>query len=166
MGNDPVSGVDPSGLWPFAIFSPTLDRPITGFQWYENWGGPSWANGSKTSEIDLFPHLLSDPLFQRPTNMRDYCYYAHDICLHNQSGILDDNTRQNCRKNCDRKLAGCLSGVPSSFWDLGGDLVKSFEINLFNGNFGASPSDNQGENPLSYLNQEIYPTYTPQQLGL
>ena len=166
VGNDPVSGVDPSGLWPFAIFSPTLDRPITGFQWYENWGGPSWANGSKTSEIDLFPHLLSDPLFQRPTNMRDYCYYAHDICLHNQSGILDDNTRQNCRKNCDRKLAGCLSGVPSSFWDLGGDLVKSFEINLFNGNFGASPSDNQGENPLSYLNQEIYPTYTPQQLGL
>lgn len=92
MGNQPVNGIDPLGLW----------------RWYGNWGGPNWTGGQKGdwNTID-WDNVLP------PIDEQDKCYRSHDICYgscrtHNACKSKD---RGNCFKECDRKAARCLRAL-------------------------------------------------------
>jgi hypothetical protein len=103
----PIGHRDPSGL----------------FQWYGNWGGPQWTNGTDTwgESTSNFPYLPGQTGYEPPTDPRDACYFCHDVCLHNTSTVQNDASRQQCRGDCDTKLANCLRGVRNSTGGMYGD---------------------------------------------
>ena len=103
--NDPIDLSDPSGLW----------------QYYAYWGGPNWANNMQyitpTSYIN-FPYKSGQPGFVPPRDPRDYCYYLHDICLHN-AAINNSLGKRFCETNkCNRNLGNCLSANGGSPWEV------------------------------------------------
>lgn len=136
VDNNPISYSDPSGL----------------FQWYGNWGGPDWTNGSDLwRETRNFPYAEGQMGYGAPIDPRDWCYYYHDVCLHNAASIGDTGGRQQCRGTCDTKLANCLRGVRQKY---GGEFgFTQLEEWVF--------SRQPNRNPDQYI-----PTSTPYPLPL
>jgi RHS repeat-associated protein len=123
VGNDPVSLIDPWGL----------------FSWYGNWGGPDWTNGTDTwGEDDNFPRP-GDLGYRPPINARDQEYYFHDTCLRECARIHCPSDRQKCRKQCDLDLADGLEA-------LGGRFGNTWpEERIFrNGFMGQTPGESPG----------------------
>ena len=90
VDSSPISATDPSGLW----------------QYYKNWGGPGWTNGTtRWRETDHFPHLPGQPGYVPPANARDELYREHDVDLSHCARIQNDRLRRECRREADIDLA-------------------------------------------------------------
>lgn len=103
-----------TNLYAYVDNNPISHRDLSGlFQWYGNWGGPQWTNGTNTwSESGSnFPYYPGQTGYVAPIDPRDACYFCHDVCLHNASTVQNNANRQQCRGDCDIKLANCLSNV-------------------------------------------------------
>lgn len=123
--NDPVNLKDSTGLQAGPLGraaerlgeSLRLARTLTvqgltgGGQHYGNWGGGRWANGRRGPDTTThnFPHTTGDEGYRPPQDPRDYCYYLHDLCLHNAAIDPNENYRTCYRKRCDLGLADCLT---------------------------------------------------------
>jgi RHS repeat-associated protein len=102
VGNDPISFIDPNGLW----------------KWWGNWGGPNWTAGNEGTWEDVVDNgwPVADP-----QDNQDKCYEAHDKC---HAGCRDDFRGQcpdkwqsakmalgKCLRKCDRDLSRCLKNL-------------------------------------------------------
>ncbi|CDI04394.1 exported hypothetical protein [Candidatus Competibacter denitrificans Run_A_D11] len=97
--NDPVNWIDALGLW----------------KHYGNWGGPGWTNDTDTwTEDEDFPKRGENG-FKEPINLRDECYYEHDLCLRICATNKDGCFRKECRSDCDTRLSQCLSKVDGKY---------------------------------------------------
>ena len=110
VGNNPISFVDPNGLW----------------KWYGNWGGPNWTGGNVGTWEDLVDNGITP---KPPYPGQDECYEAHDKC---HAACRDDFRGQcpekwksakmalgGCLRDCDRALSRCLKKLgddPSNDW--------------------------------------------------
>lgn len=119
--NDPVDFKDAYGLR--GIFQGAKQGFTGGAHWHGNWGGGKWANGrfGPDTTTHNFPHQPGDEGYNPPVDPEDYCYYLHDLCLHNAAIDFDKETRTCNRKKCDKGLADCLdsTGIMSPeprFW--------------------------------------------------
>ena len=63
------------------------------------------------------PHTKGQPGFVAPENKMDYCFYVHDICLHNAARIEAKKVRKCYRGKCDRDLSNCLREAHAPFKD-------------------------------------------------
>lgn len=106
-----------------------------GFQ-YGNWGGQGWVNGEWRSETKNFP-AQGKAGWKRPTDPRDWCYYWHDVCLHNAAGIKEAKCRRKTRKQCDIDLAKCLGKIRQTYGMQYGDTT------IHEGIFWAVPNDHE-----------------------
>lgn len=117
INRDPIGEIGGTNLYAYVDNNPIGHRDPSGlFQWYGNWGGPQWTNGTDTwsESASNFPYLPGQTGYVPPVNQRDACYFCHDVCLHNTSTVQHDTNRQRCRGDCDTKLAACLRRVRTS----------------------------------------------------
>jgi RHS repeat-associated protein len=95
VGNNPVNGIDPSGL----------------VKLYGSWCGPNWTGGFRKSydELDATERSIVLP----PTDNLDRCCQVHDIayadCRARYS--CDAEARKTCFKEADRRLSSCSAGA-------------------------------------------------------
>jgi len=109
--NDPVSFVDPMGLWTY----------------YKRWGGPNHTAGRKGS-WDTFSEAFRKDIQRQidegwdpaspyaPKDAQDTCYMHHDICYGEcRMRCANDSCSDGCiRKGlneCDRALKSCLINI-------------------------------------------------------
>jgi len=119
LSRDPIAENGGVNLYAYVSNAPVNAADLYGlFHYYENWGGPQWTNNSDewSESADNFP-IEGDPRYVPPADPRDWCYYYHDVCLHNQSANPDDKSRRDCRGKCDQLLAECLEGVKKKYPD-------------------------------------------------
>ena len=103
--NCPTAFIDPTGLW----------------QWYGNYGGPGWTNGTdEWTEDDNFPRQ-GDPDWVAPQDPRDWAYYDHDVNLNNAGYIEDPQERQAAREAADLQLSKELEAVREWYGNEFGD---------------------------------------------
>lgn len=134
VGNDPINRTDPLGLQ-------------MGYH-YGNWGGQGWANGSWTSEMSNFPRQGQSG-WRAPINPRDWCYYYHDVCLHNAGRNPNAACRKSQRGDCDKKLADCLTGVANKYQTGPGNDIWE-QITIFRGQPNATTDIYYGNNLQQY----------------
>ena len=133
LSRDPIEENSDVNLYRYCLNRPNLMRDPTGFQtvwggvkqlfgsgqYYKNWGGNGWANGRKSDSTTTtnFPHTKDQPGFEAPLDKMDYCFYVHDICLHNAARIEAKNVRKCYRGKCDKDLSKCLREAHAPFKD-------------------------------------------------
>ncbi|MBU1087114.1 MAG: hypothetical protein KKD05_06300 [Candidatus Omnitrophica bacterium] len=120
VNNSPFIWVDPWGLFKFSNYFNDKWDPMF---WFDgNWGGPGRVNGDtgKGTELDDFPRR-GDKDFVEPENPRDWCWYYHDVALHDCAKNPCEKERKKCRKKGDKSLADCLDSLPKKFktWKAG-----------------------------------------------
>jgi RHS repeat-associated protein len=88
VNNDPLSRVDPRGLFTFRV--------------YGNYCGPGWCNGQWVKEENC---SCSKPQpLRAPIDSMDSCCQAHDLCLAPAKTSAE-------MQACDKAICGCLSQI-------------------------------------------------------
>lgn len=134
VNSDPLDLADPLGLQKV----PPIAR-------HGKWGGDDYTSGKGgQSELSNFPYKRKQKGWAEPKDDEDWCYYDHDVCLHNCATICDPEARKKCRQKCDHKLADCLRQVLIDIGE-GFGYRRGFQGNLLNKlikTFGAEDSPN------------------------